>query len=75
MNRNEIAGVGSANGNAQLADYAMESVCRQAEQNQALVQNIADGSRGLVTEDAPSRQELTSPATQQSTCAVLVSAT
>jgi hypothetical protein len=53
--------VGCADKNAQLADYAMETARWQAEQSQTLVeanQNIADGSRGLVTADAASRQEL-----------------
>ncbi len=52
---------GCADENAQLADYAMESARWQAEQSQTLVeanQQIAGGSRELVTADAASRQEL-----------------
>lgn len=71
MKRKDIAGillsvvaalsVGCADENERIADYAMESARWQAEQSQTLVeanQNIADGSRGLVTADAASRQEL-----------------
>lgn len=71
MNRKRIVGVllsvavalsvGCADENERIADYAMESARWQAEQSQTLVeanQNIADGSRGLVTADAASRQEL-----------------
>jgi hypothetical protein len=58
-----VSVLGCADENERVADIAMESARWQAEQSQTLIesnQSIADGSKGLVTADAASRQELAS---------------